>query len=108
MGIWQGAWPAWFPVLAFAPFVLDASATLARRALAGKRVWEAHREHLYQRMVQMGYGHRGMTLRWAALMVAGAAFAIGLLALPAWVQWIAVPAWLTFLAWLGIRTIRKQ
>ena len=29
-GIWQGAWPAWFPPMAFAPFVLDASTTLAR------------------------------------------------------------------------------
>lgn len=108
VGIWQGAWPAWFPLLAFAPFVLDASATLARRGLAGKRVWEAHREHVYQRMVQMGYGHRGMTLRWAALMAAGALLAVTLLALPPWVQWIAVPAWLTFLAWLGMRTIQRQ
>jgi len=108
VGIWQGAWPAWFPLLAFAPFVLDASATLARRALEGERVWEAHREHVYQRMVQMGYGHRGMTSRWAILMSAGALLAAGLLALPAWAQWIAVLAWLTFLAWLGMRTINKQ
>jgi hypothetical protein len=59
-------------------------------------------------MVQMGYGHRGMTLRWAILMSAGALLAAGLLTLPAWAQWIAVPAWLTFLAWLGMRTINKQ
>ena len=91
--------------MAFAPFVLDASTTLARRALAGKRVWEAHREHVYQRMVQMGYGHRGMTLRWAALMAAGALLAVAQLALPAWAQWVAVLAWLTFLAWLGNKTI---
>lgn len=105
MGAWQGAWPWWFPLMAFAPFVLDASATLMRRALAGKRVWEAHREHTYQRMVQKGYGHRGMTLRWTALMAAGALLAVALLALPAWAQWVAVLGWLTFLAWLGIRTI---
>lgn len=106
-GIWQGVWPVWFPVVAFAPFVLDASVTLARRALAGKCVWEAHREHVYQRMVRMGYGHRGMTLRWAALMGAGAILAIGLLVLPAWGQWIAVLAWLIFLAWLGRRIDRR-
>jgi UDP-N-acetylmuramyl pentapeptide phosphotransferase/UDP-N-acetylglucosamine-1-phosphate transferase len=109
VGIWQGAWPVWFPLMAFAPFVLDASTTLARRALEGKRVWEAHREHAYQRMVQMGYGHRGMTSRWAVVMGTGAIFAIGLLVLPAsWVQWIAVLGWLTFLTWLGNRTIHKQ
>lgn len=101
-GIWQGAWPTWFPLMAFAPFVFDASATLARRALSGKRVWEAHREHAYQRMVQMGYGHRGMTVRWGAMMVAGALLAMGLLALPAWVQWAVVTGWLTCLAWLWV------
>lgn len=105
VGAWQGAWPSWFPLMVFALFVLDASVTLMRRALAGKRVWEAHREHIYQRMVRMGYGHKGMTLRWSALMASGAMLAVALLALPAWVQWVAVPAWLTFLAWLGNRTI---
>jgi UDP-N-acetylmuramyl pentapeptide phosphotransferase/UDP-N-acetylglucosamine-1-phosphate transferase len=29
----QGLWPIWFPAAIFAPFVLDASVTLARRAL---------------------------------------------------------------------------
>lgn len=106
-GIWQDSLPAWFPLLAFAPFVLDASLTLARRALAGKRVWEAHREHAYQRMVRMGYGHRGMTLRWAAAMGAGAAFAVGLLALPARLQWVGALAWLALLAWLGCRATRS-
>lgn len=107
VGIWQGAWPLWFPLAAFAPFVLDASVTLVRRALGGKRVWEAHREHTYQRMVQLGYGHRGMTMRWGVLMAAGAVLATGLLALPTWVQWIAVLAWLTFLVWLGSRVDQR-
>lgn len=107
VGAWQGTWPLWFPLMAFALFVLDASATLLRRALAGKRVWEAHREHTYQRMVRMGYGHQGMTLRWSALMASGALLATGLLELPAWVQWIAVLAWLTFLTVLGGRIDRR-
>lgn len=37
------------PVVVFAPFWLDATATLLRRMAAGKRWWEAHREHFYQR-----------------------------------------------------------
>ena len=54
----DGLWPLWFPVVVFAPFVVDASVTLARRALAGERVWEAHRSHYYQRLVLIGWSHR--------------------------------------------------
>jgi len=53
------AWPLWFPLLVFAPFIADATLTLARRALRGERVWQAHREHYYQRMVRSGLGHAG-------------------------------------------------
>ncbi len=51
-------WPLWFPVLVFGPFIGDATITLVKRALRGQRVWQAHREHYYQRMVLMGLGHR--------------------------------------------------
>ena len=37
-------------------FVADASVTLARRALARERVWEAHRSHYYQRARDNGFG----------------------------------------------------
>lgn len=105
-GAWAGNWPLWFPFLAFAPFVLDASVTLARRAITGQRVWEAHRDHYYQRMVQLGFGHRGMTLRWAGLMLIGAALAVLLLAAPTWMQWGGAVAWLVILTWLGYRIDR--
>jgi len=52
-------WPLGFPLLVFAPFIADATVTLARRALRGERVWQAHREHYYQRMVRSGLGHAG-------------------------------------------------
>ncbi len=38
-------------------FLADASFTLARRAGRGARVWEAHREHLYQHLA-VRFGHR--------------------------------------------------
>ena len=68
LGIALGRWPAWFPVLVFLPFVADATVTLARRALAGERVFEAHRGHYYQRLWQLGAGHRGTLAVYAALM----------------------------------------
>jgi UDP-GlcNAc:undecaprenyl-phosphate/decaprenyl-phosphate GlcNAc-1-phosphate transferase len=70
-------WPLWFPVLVFGPFIGDATLTLVRRLLRRERVWQAHRDHYYQRMVRMGLGHRGTA--WAAyavmLLCAGAALA---------------------------------
>lgn len=78
-----GAWPPWFPVLVFSPFIVDATVTLLRRALRRERVWQAHREHYYQRMVQLGFGHRGTALAWYGLMLAaGVSAVLGLHAAP--------------------------
>jgi UDP-N-acetylmuramyl pentapeptide phosphotransferase/UDP-N-acetylglucosamine-1-phosphate transferase len=55
------------------PLFLDASITLARRALRGERIWVAHRSHLYQRLANGGLGHARVTLGF------GAAACIGLL-----------------------------
>lgn len=74
-----GVWAAWFPFMVFSPFILDASITLARRLLRGERFWEAHREHYYQRMIQMDGGH-GRTIRaWYLLMACGALLALFML-----------------------------
>lgn len=78
LGLWgmrDGLWTAWVPALAFAPFVIDASATLLLRVMKGKKPWEAHREHLYQRVVLRGASHRRL-LVWAyPMMLACAALA---------------------------------
>jgi UDP-GlcNAc:undecaprenyl-phosphate GlcNAc-1-phosphate transferase len=67
-------WPLWFPLLVFGPFIGDATLTLLKRALRGERVWRAHREHYYQRMVRMGLGHRGTALvAYAAMALCAAA-----------------------------------
>ena len=43
-------------------FVFDTVFTLIRRLLDGKRVWEAHREHIYQRMIIEGKSHSSVSL----------------------------------------------
>lgn len=68
IGWLQHDWTWWFPLLVFSPFIVDASVTLARRLLSGARVWEAHRDHYYQRLVLLGLGHRGTALAEYALM----------------------------------------
>ena len=72
----RGFWPIWFPLLVFAPFVCDATLTLLRRALRRERVWQAHRDHYYQRLVRMGFGHRGTALVEYAVMAGCAAIAL--------------------------------
>jgi UDP-N-acetylmuramyl pentapeptide phosphotransferase/UDP-N-acetylglucosamine-1-phosphate transferase len=44
-------------------FLTDASLTLLRRLARGERVWQAHREHFYQRAVQRGLSHAAVVLR---------------------------------------------
>jgi UDP-N-acetylmuramyl pentapeptide phosphotransferase/UDP-N-acetylglucosamine-1-phosphate transferase len=56
-----------FGVLAVAPFVFDTAVTLCRRAKNGEHVFEAHRSHLYQRLVRSGYSHGAVSAAHAGL-----------------------------------------
>jgi UDP-N-acetylmuramyl pentapeptide phosphotransferase/UDP-N-acetylglucosamine-1-phosphate transferase len=57
-------------------FVADATFTLLRRAAAGVRFWEPHREHLYQRPVRAREDHAGIVLRILGVNILLAALAI--------------------------------
>ena len=65
----QGLWPLWFPLVVFAAFIVDATTTLARRLLRGERVWVAHRQHYYQRLILSGWSHRRTALSEYGLMI---------------------------------------
>ncbi len=54
-GIFQGLFPWFVPLLTFLPFIADATCTLIVRILRRQRPWEAHREHVYQRLVLAGW-----------------------------------------------------
>ena len=69
LGWLQRDWTWWFPLLVFSPFIVDASVTLGRRLMSGARVWEAHRDHYYQRLVLLGLGHRGTAAVEYVLMI---------------------------------------
>ncbi|MEO8330922.1 MAG: glycosyltransferase family 4 protein [Gallionella sp.] len=75
-GVWgwqQGFWPFWFPILVFSPFVADATLTLFKRARRGEKLAQAHRSHYYQRLVQMGWGHRNTAIvEYLLMFLAGA------------------------------------
>ncbi len=97
LGMWgwmRGVWPAWFPLLVFSPFIVDASVTLLKRTLRGAKITEAHREHYYQRAVQLGAGHRKVALVEYVLMLGAGVSALCLLRYDA--------LWQLGLAWGGI------
>ena len=87
-GMVHAAWPVWFPCMVFAPFIADASVTLVRRALRGERVWQAHREHYYQRLIRMGFSHRQMAAIALNWMISAAAVALFVLRTPG-TGWLA-------------------
>lgn len=92
IGWLQRDWAWWFPVLVFAPFIADASVTLVRRLLRGEKIWQAHREHYYQKLVRLGWGHRKTALAEYALMLASGLLALAALALPGGMQAVALAA----------------
>jgi UDP-N-acetylmuramyl pentapeptide phosphotransferase/UDP-N-acetylglucosamine-1-phosphate transferase len=79
-GYQHGVWTWAFPLLVFSPFVVDATVTLAKRIAAGARIWEAHRQHYYHRLIlDCGWSHTRTALVYAALMVATSGYSLMLL-----------------------------
>jgi len=89
----EGLWSPLVPLLAFSPFIADATVTLAKRLLAGEKVWLAHKSHYYQRVIRMGFGHRKTALAAYALMIASAASAIAIAGRPPAVQLSVTAVW---------------
>jgi UDP-N-acetylmuramyl pentapeptide phosphotransferase/UDP-N-acetylglucosamine-1-phosphate transferase len=93
-GVLAGAWPAWLPLLAFLPFIADATLTLAQRCARGERVWEAHKGHYYQRLHRLGAAHTGTLAVFGPLGAATCATALACLWWAPHAGWAAVAAWL--------------
>jgi UDP-N-acetylmuramyl pentapeptide phosphotransferase/UDP-N-acetylglucosamine-1-phosphate transferase len=113
-------WVLFWLGLLHANFVLDTAITMARRAIRGDRLHEAHREHFYQRLVRAGYSHTFVTLTeaglqvivcvavWAATPSTLAANAEVSMQNLEWIKMLAVAAgvvcvWLAFFAFAEVR-----
>jgi len=70
--------PEVLPVAALAlwPFIFDTSLTLLRRLWAGENIFQAHRSHLYQRLIIAGWSHRAVASLYGGLAAFGAAVAL--------------------------------
>ncbi len=105
-----GLFPFWVALLAFSPFIVDASVTLLRRLWRGEKIWEAHRSHYYQRLVLLGWGHRRTVLAEYALMLACAGSAIAAIRWSPVAQWALIILWILLYALLmtGVGWLEQQ
>jgi UDP-N-acetylmuramyl pentapeptide phosphotransferase/UDP-N-acetylglucosamine-1-phosphate transferase len=65
----MGLWPWWFGLFVFSPFIVDATVTLSKRIAHQERIWIAHREHYYQRLILSGWSHRKTVISYYFLML---------------------------------------
>jgi len=89
----DGIFPLWVAVLVFSPFIVDATITLIRRLVKGEKVWIAHKTHYYQRLVQLGWGHRRTVLWEYLLMILCGISAIAASKMDGTQQWILLIIW---------------
>ena len=66
------------PVAAFAlwPFIFDTAFTLLRRLGRGENIFQAHRSHLYQRLLIAGWSHRAVASLYGGLAAVAATVAV--------------------------------
>lgn len=86
--------PLWVGVMVFSPFVIDATLTVVRRLMRHDRIWLAHKTHYYQRLVQLGWGHKKTTLGEYSLMIACSVSAIIGVHTSATFQWMLIGFWI--------------
>ncbi len=104
----EGLFPLWVAMLVFSPFVVDATLTLLRRLWRRERIWEAHRSHYYQRLVQAGWGHRRTVLAEYGLMATASLSAVLALQWPIVWQWCLLGGWLLCYAGLVHYVHRRE
>ena len=61
--------PILVPVLLLSSLYADAGLTILRRLFRGEKVFRPHRTHYYQRLLQLGFNHKQVTLVEYLLMV---------------------------------------
>jgi UDP-GlcNAc:undecaprenyl-phosphate GlcNAc-1-phosphate transferase len=68
--------PIVFFIILYSSFLFDTSYTLLRRVVGGEKFWQAHRTHLYERLLQSGWSHLRVTLFYVGLGLVSLALAL--------------------------------
>lgn len=109
LSIWgaqDGIFPFWIALLVFSPFIVDATFTLFRRMLRREKIWQAHKSHYYQRLVQAGWGHRKtVLLEYAYMLGCGITALWAVRASVGW-QWASLAMWVSLYFLLFFRISR--
>jgi UDP-N-acetylmuramyl pentapeptide phosphotransferase/UDP-N-acetylglucosamine-1-phosphate transferase len=115
MTLWavhEHVFPFWLAVLIFSPFIADATVTLIRRLFRGEKVWQAHKTHFYQQLVQAGWGHRKTVLLEYALMLGCGITALWAVRATAETQIVALSIWVLvyfiFFFWVSRLAARRR
>ena len=101
----QGRWAAALVLPLY--YLVDATLTLLRRLARGERIWEAHREHAYQKAAA-GAGHAPVSLSVAAAGAALMAAALAAEALSRLSLAAAVGVVVLLFVWLGHLARRRS
>ena len=107
-GVNANLWGVAVPLALFVPFWADATYTLLRRTLAGRNPLTPHRDHLYQRLVLAGLGHRGVLMWIVGWNLLSFAVAYGLRPDKSWLGLAAVALYALVYVAVTEWTLRKR
>ncbi|MEM6648752.1 MAG: hypothetical protein AAF603_00715 [Pseudomonadota bacterium] len=65
-------------LIAFLPFIIDTTVTLFRRWRMKKSIFNAHKEHFYQKLRLKGYSHQAVSATYGAMILINGAVAYSL------------------------------
>jgi UDP-N-acetylmuramyl pentapeptide phosphotransferase/UDP-N-acetylglucosamine-1-phosphate transferase len=100
--------PFWAGIVVFSPFIVDATVTLLRRILQKERIWQGHRSHYYQRLVQLGWKHRKTVLWEYFLMMMCASSTVWAVHLSPLGQWLLLGFWAIVYVVLTVLVLRLE
>jgi UDP-N-acetylmuramyl pentapeptide phosphotransferase/UDP-N-acetylglucosamine-1-phosphate transferase len=71
--------PLMFFLILYSSFLFDTSYTILWRVIRGEKFWLAHRTHLYERLLLLGWSHLQVTLFYAGLSLVSVVLALSYL-----------------------------
>ncbi|MGV6801117.1 MAG: glycosyltransferase family 4 protein [bacterium] len=101
-----------FLPIMFLPFILDVFITLIIRARRGEKLYQAHKEHFYQRLHQAGWSHSDVSLVYMLSLMVSAGMALIILSMPEQWQWGGIFLWSLILVviakLISVNVLEKQ